>query len=188
MNLGRVVNLTIIKIKGAAARFGIYRISPTKATPPAVDSTAVRNGARCSMDHVCCIVLTSNAASLPMLPFTPGISRKRRSPAAAARAFLELDFPPGHLHAALAQRNDQLIRPRMVAHRLPVVPAFRARTRREPLPDALLQDVAAVSRLPGLRIDARKNVLKDGLLEPEKLARLPSSFHKVPVLPIGSSS
>ena len=48
--------------------------SPTNATPPAVDSTDVRNGARCCSAHVSFKLLTSNAASLPMFPSVPGIS------------------------------------------------------------------------------------------------------------------
>src|SRR5688572_25403153 len=48
--------------------------SPTKASPPAVDNTDVRNDARCSRDHVCFIVSTLKAPSLPTLPLVPGIS------------------------------------------------------------------------------------------------------------------
>src|SRR5262245_278795 len=47
--------------------------SPANATPPAVDSTEVMNDARCSSDHTCSSVSTLNAASLPTLPFVPGI-------------------------------------------------------------------------------------------------------------------
>ena len=48
--------------------------SPAKASPPAVDNTDVKNDARCSSDHVCFIVSTLNAPSLPTLPLVPGIS------------------------------------------------------------------------------------------------------------------
>src|SRR5258705_13515473 len=51
--------------------------SPTKTTPPAVDIAAVRNGGRCVYDHFSCIVDTSKAASFPILPSVPGISKKR---------------------------------------------------------------------------------------------------------------
>ena len=47
--------------------------SPANATPPAVESTDVMNDARCSSDQVCSRVSTLNAASLPTLPFVPGI-------------------------------------------------------------------------------------------------------------------
>ena len=40
-----------------------------------------------------------------------------------------------------------------------------------PLADLLLEDVAAIGRLAGLRIDAREDILKNGFLEPEELAR-----------------
>ena len=60
----------------------------------------------------------------------------------------------------------------MIAHRLPVVSAFGARTGLNPLADLLLEDVAAISRLAGLRIDAGEDVLEDRLLEAEKLVRL----------------
>src|SRR2546425_9540513 len=52
--------------------------SPTNATPPAVETTAVMNGARCVYAHISFIVFTSNAANLPMLPSVAGISKKRR--------------------------------------------------------------------------------------------------------------
>src|SRR2546425_12413000 len=52
--------------------------SPTNATPPAVETTAVMNGARCVYAHISFIVFTSNAASLPMWPSVAGISKKRR--------------------------------------------------------------------------------------------------------------
>src|SRR5207249_1291330 len=64
----------------------------------------------------------------------------------AARTFLELDLPPQHLHAALAQRNDELAGSGVVTHGLPVVAALRAGTRFYPLADLLLEDVAPVSQ------------------------------------------
>src|SRR5579859_2869867 len=45
---------------------------------------------------------------------------------AAARTFLELNLSPQHLHAALAERNDQLRTAWVVAHGLPVVATFGA--------------------------------------------------------------
>src|SRR6266850_2142373 len=53
--------------------------SPTKVTPPSVVSTPVSHSGCCSKLHFCCIVRTSKAASLPILPLLPGISKKRRS-------------------------------------------------------------------------------------------------------------
>ena len=83
----------------------------------------------------------------------------------------------------------ELTRARMVAHRLPVVPALRARARLHPLPDLLLEDVAAIRRLAGLRIDAREDVLEDRLLEVRETCRSRrSSFHRMPALPMVNSS
>src|SRR6202040_267667 len=55
-------------------------MSPTSTQPPAVDRAEVRNGACCSYFHTSFKVLTSYAASLPMLPLVPGIGRNLRSP------------------------------------------------------------------------------------------------------------
>ena len=77
-----------------------------------------------------------------------------------------------HLHATPAERNDELIGSRMIAHRLPVVSAFGARTRLNPFADLLLEDVAAIRWLSCLRIDAREDVLEDRFLKPEELVSL----------------
>ena len=60
----------------------------------------------------------------------------------------------------------------VVAHRLPVVAAFGARARLDPLLDLLLDDVVAVGRRAGLRIDLVEDVLEDRLLVAEELAGL----------------
>ena len=77
---------------------------------------------------------------------------------------------PVHLHARLAERNDQRRGRRVVAHRLPVVAALGARARLDPLLDLLLDDVGAIGRHAGLRIDAIEDVLKDRFLVAEELA------------------
>ena len=69
----------------------------------------------------------------------------------AAAALAELDLPAHDLHARLAQRNDQRVGRLVVAHRLPVVPAFGARARLNPLLDLLLDDVGPIGRHAGLR-------------------------------------
>src|SRR4029450_3156952 len=48
--------------------------SPANATPPAVEMTAVMNGARCSWDPISFMVLTAEAGGLPILPSEHGIS------------------------------------------------------------------------------------------------------------------
>ena len=107
-----------------------------------------------------------------MLPSVPGISKKRRCPALPPEPSLKSTVRPDHLHAALAQRNDELAGSRMVAHGLPVVAAFGAGTGLNPLAGLLLEDVAAIGRLARLRIDPREDVLEDGFLEGEELAGL----------------
>src|SRR5205085_1387383 len=97
-------------------------------------------------------------------------------PGNSAGAFLEVDGPSHHLHAATAERNNELIGPRMVAHRLPVMSAFGARTGLNPFSDLLLEDVAAISRLARLRIDVREDILKDSFLKREELVRLAIEF------------
>ena len=57
--------------------------SPTNASLPAVESTAVKNGARCSIDHVSFMVSTSKAESLADVAVASGIPAMTvRSPAA----------------------------------------------------------------------------------------------------------
>src|SRR5262245_4328023 len=58
----------------------------------------------------------------------------------------------------------------MITHRLPVMATFGARTRLNPLSDLLLEYVASISRLTGLRIDPRKHILKYGFPMAHELA------------------
>ena len=88
----------------------------------------------------------------------------------AARAVGEFELPARHLHARLAERNDQQTGTGVIAHRLPVVAALSARTRRHPLTRLLLQDVGAVRRRAGLRIDRVEHVLEHGLLVAKELS------------------
>src|SRR6185369_1318012 len=90
--------------------------------------------------------------------------------AGAARSIRELELAAVHLHARLTERNDQGPGLRHVTHRLPVVSAFRARTRIHPLTRLLLEDVWAILRCPGLRVDRLEDVLEDGFLVAEKRA------------------
>src|SRR5262245_19663940 len=74
----------------------------------------------------------------------------------ATRILLEFHLATRHDHATLAQRDDQLCGCGMVAHRLPVVATLGARTNLNPLPDLLLEDVAAVRRFARLGVDVRE--------------------------------
>src|SRR5262245_27254489 len=90
--------------------------------------------------------------------------------AGAAGAVLELDLPSPHLHARLAERNDQEVGRRVITHRLPVVAALGARTRLHPALGVLLDDVGPILRHAGLRIDRLEHVLKDRFGVAEELA------------------
>src|SRR5689334_21476341 len=102
----------------------------------------------------------------------PGHLKEPAIGRSAARAFLIIGLAPEHFHAGLAERNDELRRPRVIAHRLPVVPAFGGWTRRDPRLRTLLDDIVAVVNLAGFLIDAVEDVLIDRLLIVEKLAGL----------------
>src|SRR6266571_144717 len=93
--------------------------------------------------------------------------------AGAARSVGELDLAARHLHARLAERDDEQPRARVIAHRLPVVPALGAGTRLHPLAGLLLEDVAPVLRRAGLRVDRLEDVLEHRFLVAEEPAILP---------------
>src|SRR5262245_7608297 len=100
-----------------------------------------------------------------MLPSVPGISKKRRSapelpPPATGDG---LDLLAANLDAALAERNDQPLRRRVVRDRLPVVAALRTRAALHPIADFARHDVRAITRLPGLGVDAIEDVLEQRL-------------------------
>src|SRR5688572_3996944 len=59
-----------------------------------------------------------------------------------------------------------------MAHRLPVVTALSARARVDPLADLVVDDVGAIRRRAGLRIELLPDVLEDGFLVTEILAGL----------------
>ncbi len=61
---------------------------------------------------------------------------------------------------------------RMIAHRLPVVPAFGARAGLNPDSGALFEDIVAIPDLAGLRIDLVEDVLEHRFVMAEILARL----------------
>src|SRR5439155_13729748 len=88
----------------------------------------------------------------------------------AARSVRVLDLPAAHLHARLAQWSHERAARREVAHRLPVVAALRARTRIDPLPRRLLENVGAILRRAALGIDRLEDVLEDRLLVAEELS------------------
>src|SRR5215469_1452787 len=73
----RRVSHNTLPVFASTAR-NMRSMSPTKATPPAVDKTAVMKGECCSSFQFSFRVRTSKAASLPTLPFVPGISKNRR--------------------------------------------------------------------------------------------------------------
>src|ERR1019366_1312498 len=96
---------------------------------------------------------------------------KATVPRRAARSVGELDFSSRHLHAALAEWNNQPRGAGIVAHGLPVVAAFGAGARRSPFADFLLQNVGTGGELAGLRIDG-EDVLEDGFLGADKFPGL----------------
>src|SRR5207245_1675070 len=77
-----------------------------------------------------------------------------------------------HLHTASTERNDELAGAGIITHRLPVVSALGAGTRRNPLPHLLLEDVAAISWLARHGVNAGKDVLEHRLPEAKKLVCL----------------
>src|SRR5258708_5045685 len=87
---------------------------------------------------------------ITVAPFRPG----------AAGAVRDLQLSSVHLHARLAEGNDERARCRHIAHRLPVVAAFGARTRIDPLAGGLLEDVGAILGRAALRIDRLEHVLE----------------------------
>src|SRR5439155_10735339 len=98
-------------------------------------------------------------------------------------AFLLLDPLRADLEAALAERDDELIRSRVITRRRPVVAAFRARASWYPLCVRLLQHLGAVCRPAGPRIERLPHVLKHGFLVAEVLAGLPIELPEDAVLP-----
>src|SRR5581483_5939277 len=90
----------------------------------------------------------------------------------AARAFLEIGLTAEHLHAGLAEWNDQLRRAWVITHRLPVMPAFGGRAGRHPFLRALLHNVIPIVHLAGLAVDVVEDILVDGLFHIEELTRL----------------
>ena len=112
--------------------------SPTNATPPAVESTPVRNVARCCTLQTSLIVSTSYAASLPMFPSVPGISKNvGRRP--CRPTFLELDLPAGISMQLWLSGMISWPVP-VIAHRLPVLAALGAGAGGDPV-DLRLDDV-----------------------------------------------
>src|SRR5258707_9909560 len=73
--------------------------------------------------------------------------------ATTAAAFHLVDHLRAQLQTALAQRYDQTIAGRVVAHRGPVLAAFCRRTPSHPLADALLDDIVAIVRLARAGVD-----------------------------------
>src|SRR3984957_12836119 len=90
--------------------------------------------------------------------------------ASTPAAFLQIDLLPVHRQATLAERDDQTIGPRMVAHGLPIVAAFGAGAGVDPFAQLLLYDVVAVVGLARLWIERIEHVLKYGFLVRDVLA------------------
>src|SRR5688572_25485184 len=88
----------------------------------------------------------------------------------ATRPLGEFHFPPRDLHARLGERNDEESGAGMVARRVPVVPAFRAWTRLDPLPDLRVDDLRAVARHTRFEVDAIEYVVEHRLLERDEFA------------------
>src|SRR4029077_16658535 len=84
--------------------------------------------------------------------------------AAAAAAFLLFDLLRAHLEATLAERDNQLVRRLGIAGRRPVVTTLSTRAALDPHAELLFQDVGAIRRAPGLRIEALPHVLENRLL------------------------
>ena len=104
---------------------------------------------------------------------------------AAARAVFKLHFPVGHLHAALSEGNNQQPSLRVVAHRLPAVPALHAGTHLGGPPQLLFDDVRPIRKLPGLWIDPAEDVLINGFVLGEKLSGLAVQLPQNAGLPDG---
>ncbi len=81
--------------------------SPTNATPPRVDSTAVRNGARCWTDHSSLSVARVVGRELADVAVRARHLVEAPVRARAAAAFDLLDVRRAHLDAALRERDDQ---------------------------------------------------------------------------------
>src|SRR6266850_5872719 len=92
--------------------------------------------------------------------------------AATAAAFLLLDLLRVHLEAALAERDDQLVVRLVIRGRRPVVATLGARATLHPDAELLLEDVGAVRRPAGSRIEALPHVLENGFLVAQVLAGL----------------
>ena len=91
----------------------------------------------------------------------------------AAGAFDELDFAPGHLHTALAERNNQHLASGVITHGLPVVATLGARAGRYPLAGFGGNDVRPIRKQPLFPIKPSEDVLKHGFLRVDELAGLP---------------
>src|SRR5215475_5671261 len=102
--------------------------------------------------------------------------------AAAAAAFLLLDFLSAHLQAALTERDDQLVGRLVIRRRRPIVPAFGARASLHPDAELLLEDVSAIRRTARFRIEALPHVLENRFLVPEVLAGPPTELPQHAVL------
>ena len=107
----------------------------------------------------------------------------------AARAFHELHFPPGHLHAALAEGNDQGFCFRAVAHGLPVVAALGAGADRNPFASVLVRDdIRPVGQQTLWRSSQVKTFWKTVSLASRNSPVLRSSFQRMPALPMVNAS
>src|SRR5678816_2339927 len=85
-----------------------------------------------------------------------------RTSATAAAGHL-LDVLRAQGSAALTQRDDQLTRRAVKAHRMPILSTGCAWTCVDPLPNLAVQDVFSIARRAVVRIEARPDVLKDRL-------------------------
>src|SRR5262249_26339068 len=102
---------------------------------------------------------------------------------AAAAAFLLLDALRADLDAALAERDDQLVRALVIAGRRPVMAPLGARTSLKPLAESLLEDVGSVGRPSGLRVEPLPHVLEYRFLVAQVFAGLPIELPQDAVLP-----
>ena len=116
--------------------------------------------------HVVCRQLADVAVSTRHLKEPP-----QSAVAATATRYL-FDRLPIHIQATLTQGNDQPVSRRVVGHRRPILAAFGRRARRDPFSDALLNDVVAIMRFPGLRVDRIVHILEHHFLVAEVFSRL----------------
>src|SRR4029077_3373495 len=95
-----------------------------------------------------------------------------QSAAPAAPALDFVDALPVHLEASLTQWHNQAVAGTIVGHSGPVLAAFGRRTAGHPFAEALLDDIVAIVRLAGARVEGIVDVLEHHFFVPQIFAGL----------------